>query len=130
MADPDADVQSWFKDLPYKTKRQLAGRIKEIAQDLADDLEEAAPELSGRLKRTVKVRRKRNDLDLEVTAGGEETTKEVRAGSGVTFDYALADEFGTVHQEAQPWFYPTWRARRDDVQQEIEDAVSDAISQA
>jgi len=128
VGSPDDALQGWFKALPYKVKRDLAGRMREIAQGLADDIEDAAPELSGRLKRTVKVRRKRKELEFEVTAGGDETTKELRAGSGVTYDYALASEFGTAHQEAQPWFYSTYRAREADIREEIEDAVNDAIS--
>jgi HK97 gp10 family phage protein len=130
MAAPDDDVQNWFAGLSYKVKRELAGQLKDIADALAADIKDAAPERSGALKSTVKVRRKRNDLDLEVTAGGDETTKEIRAGSGVSYDYALAREFGTTHEDAQPWFYPTYRARQNEIRQEIEDAVSDAISKA
>ncbi|MBR0695947.1 HK97-gp10 family putative phage morphogenesis protein [Bradyrhizobium lablabi] len=128
MAGPDDGVQSWFDGLSYKTKRQLVRDLKDIAEGLRQDIDSAAPEKSGKLKSTITVRRKRNDLDLEVVAGGDATTKELRAGSGVQYDYALASEFGTAHEPAQPWFYSTYRARREDVRQQIEDAVADAIS--
>jgi len=127
MASPDDQLQDWFSGLSYKTKRKLAGDLKDITGSAAVQIQAAAPELSGKLKGTVKVRRKRNDLDLEITAGGPETTKEIRAGSGVEYDYALAGEYGTVNEEAQPWFFPTWRQIQGDVRQEIEDAVNDAI---
>jgi HK97 gp10 family phage protein len=128
MADGDEDLQSWFGDLSFKVKRKLAGKIKEEADRLAAAIQDAAPVLSGKLRDSVKVRRKRNDLDLEVTAGGEDTTKEVTKGSGVDYDYALATEFGTTNEDAQPFFYPTYRSMQEDIRQNIADAVAEAIN--
>lgn len=128
MADPDDDVQSWFDDLSYKVKRELAKAIKDEADGLADAIKEAAPAKSGALRDSVKVRRKKNDLDLEVTAGGDTTTKKVRAGSGVDYDYARAVEFGTVNAEAEPFFYPTYRERAPQIRENIEAAVERAIN--
>jgi HK97 gp10 family phage protein len=128
MADGDEDLQSWFGDLSFKVKRKLAGKIKAEADRLAGAIQDAAPVLSGKLRDSVKVRRKRNDLDLEVTAGGEDTTREVTKGSGVDYDYALATEFGTTNEDAQPFFYPTWRARRKISARTSTDAVEEAIN--
>src|SRR5689334_1005097 len=107
--DPDDDVQGWFDDLPYKVKRQLAAAIKEQADGLAAAIKDAAPVRSGKLRDSVRVRRRRNELELEVTAGGDDTTKELRSGSGIEYDYALAAEFGTSKEEAEPFFFPTFR---------------------
>jgi HK97 gp10 family phage protein len=41
-----------------------------------------------------------------VRAGGSTTTKP---SAGGPYDYALAQEFGTVDQPAQPFFWPTYR---------------------
>lgn len=127
--DPDDEVQGWFDGLSYKLKRELAAKIKEQADDLASAIKEAAPVKTGALRDSVKVRRKRNDLDLEVTAGGDTTTKEVRKGGG-DYDYALATEYGTVNETAQPFFYNTARELMPDIQQNIEDAVADVLSKA
>lgn len=125
---PD-ELQSWFKQLPGKLQRELAGRIKEIADELAEEIRSAAPEgETGALKESVRVRRGRGTLELLVEAGGTFTTKEVRGGSGIPYDYALAQEFGTQWMPAHPFFYSTYRARREDVRRQIEDAVSDVIS--
>lgn len=122
---------------------------------LADEIKAAAPIKTGKLRDSVRVRRKRNDLDLEVTAGGDETTRmygrdtdyasdvvidgrsnkgiakrRKGEGRGVSFDYALAVEYGTVNQEAEPFFFATYRQRRDDIRQAIDEAVEHAISQA
>lgn len=130
MASPDDDVQSWFDGLSYKVKRELAGKIKDEADGLAAAIKSEAPRRTGALAESVQVRRTRNTLDFEVTAGGDDTTKEIRAGSGVNYDYALATEFGTVNQAAEPFFYPTYRERQDDIRQNIEDAVAAALSKA
>ena len=46
------------------------------ADRLATAIKEAAPVDTGKLRDSVKVRRRRNDLDLEVTAGGDATITE------------------------------------------------------
>jgi HK97 gp10 family phage protein len=130
VADPDAEVQSWFDGLSYKVKRQLAAAIKEQADGLAEAIKAAAPVRSGKLRDSVKVRRRKNELDLEVTAGGDDTIKELRQGAGVDYDYALATEYGTTKEAAEPFFYPTYHACEGDIRQAIEDAVDEAISKA
>lgn len=128
MSGPDDDVQRWFASLSYKVKRDLAQTIKDEADGLADAIKAAAPVKSGALRDSIKVRRKKNDLDLEVTAGGDATVKEVRTGSGVEYDYAMATEFGTSKEEAQPFFYPTYRERAPQIRENIEAAVEKAIN--
>jgi HK97 gp10 family phage protein len=153
MANPDDEVQGWFDSLPYKVKKELAGKIKEQADSLAVDIKAAAPRRTGALAESVKVRRQRDTLNFVVTAGGDATTKtygrntgyerevaigsgdtagiaKAKDGAGVSFDYALANEYGTVNEPAQPFFYNTFRARQPEIQQAMEDAVADAISKA
>ena len=125
MAD---DLQSWFRDMPYKLRRELAGRVRDIADDLADDIRAATPVKTGAMRDSVKVRRGRNELSLYVEAGGPATTKEVRKGSSAEYDYALATEFGTQKEPAKPFFYTTYNARKDDVAQQLQDAVADVVA--
>lgn len=130
MAEPDDDVQSWFDGLSYKLKRELAGKLKEQADDLAAAIKAEAPVATGALRDSVKVRRRRGELELEVTAGGETTSKEIRKGSGEEFDYALALEYGTVNEPAQPFFYNTARELMPDIQDNIAQAVADVLAKA
>lgn len=134
-------VEGWFRELPRKLQRELAGRVRTRVDRARDILADAAPVVKaenvrehvepGALKASVQVRRKRNELDLEITAGGAQTTREVRAGSGEAFDYAKADEFGTEHQPARPWFFSTWNAGLgEETRQGIEDDVADIVSRA
>jgi HK97 gp10 family phage protein len=66
-------------------------------------------------------------LEYAVQAGGDLTIKEVREGSGVDYDYALAFEFGTSRQPARPFFWSTYQARKDEIQQAIDEAANEVI---
>lgn len=61
-----------------------------------------------------------------VLAGGKATTK--RTANGV-FDYALAEEFGTVKETARPFFYSTVRmyqnSFRDGVRETFEQTIAE-----
>jgi hypothetical protein len=129
MADDDfRELDNWFRQLSYGMKRRLAAGLKDVAERVRDNIEAAAPKGStGKLKVSVRVRRRRNDLDLVVSAGGDLTTKEVRKGSGEDYDYALGIEFGNEHVAAQPFFYTTWRAMEAEVTAEIEAIVQDVL---
>lgn len=114
--------------MSFKVKRRLATVIKAEADKLAAAIKQKAPRKSGALANSVTVRRRKNDLDLEVTAGGDLTTKEIRKGSGESYDYARAVEFGSVSMPAEPFFFNTYREMAPDIRQNIEDAVQDAIN--
>lgn len=145
----DDEMQRYIADLPFKVKRELVTTIKSEADKLADAVKAAAPVATGALRDSVKVRRTRNDLTLFVTAGGEATTKyydratgyesevvidgrdnsgkaKQADGQGVGYDYAMAVEYGTQDESAQPFFYPTVRAMENEINQNIEAAVERA----
>lgn len=127
MAD---EVKSWFKQLPGKIQREMASDMRSIADELADLIRSAAPVKTGNLRESIKVIRGRKTLELFVVAGGDNTQKEARRGSGVVYDYALSQEFGTSRMPANPFFYSTYREHRDEFAKKIEDAVSRAIEKA
>lgn len=124
----DADLQRYFSDLPFKVKRRLATAIKAEADKLASAIKAKAPRASGNLAASVQVRRKKSETEIEVTAGGDLTTKEIRKGSGETYDYARAVEFGSMNAPAQAFFFNTYREMAPDIRQAIDDAVSDAFN--
>lgn len=128
MAD---ELQTWFRQMPYRLRRELAGRIKDIAENLADEIKAAAPVgETGHLRDSIRVRRGRKTLEFVVEAGGTDTTKDIRSGAGVEYDYARAIEFGTTKMPAHPFFYTTARARAADVRADIEQAVSEVLEKA
>ena len=94
----------------------------------ATAIKAAAPVRTGKLRDSVKIRRTKRDLTLEVTAGGDSTTHGERGPHGEA-DYALFEEYGTRHSRAQPFFYPTARAMQADINANIAKAVSDVLDQ-
>ncbi|SFJ24407.1 phage protein, HK97 gp10 family [Bradyrhizobium sp. Gha] len=87
---------------------------------------EQSPE-TGAMEASCTVAPGANDLEYIVQAGGDMTTKEVRDGSGQPYDYAEAFEFGTSHQPARPFFWPTYQANKDEIHQAIEDAIGEVL---
>lgn len=125
---PNDEFNRQISQLPFKLKRQLATAIAQEADRLATAIKAAAPVRTGALRDSVKVRRTKHDLTLEVTAGGDSTTHGERGPHGVG-DYALFQEYGTRKTPAQPFFYPTARAMQADINANIQKAVSDVLDQ-
>ncbi|UVO33796.1 hypothetical protein KUL72_19950 [Bradyrhizobium arachidis] len=129
MAD---DLESYLESLPDKLTEQLSDVIREQAFRLSDAQREAlraledSPE-TGALEASCTVAPGANELEYFVQAGGDMTTKEVRDGSGQPYDYAEGFEFGTSRQEARPFFWPTYNAMKDEIQEAISDAVSEVL---
>lgn len=126
---PDNELQRYFSDLPFKVKRRVATVIKAEADKLSTAIKAKAPRgATGNLAASVQVRRKKSETELEVIAGGDLTTKEIRKGSGETYDYARAIEFGSTASPAQPFFFNTYREMAPEIREAIDDAVSDAFN--
>lgn len=128
MRRPDADLQVFFDSLSAKVQEKLKRGLRVQAERVRDEIKRmAAVGDTGKLAESVRVEDGRNDLELVVMAGGELTTKELRSGSGVDYDYALAVEFGTSKMDPNPFFYSTWRVMEDDVTAELEKVVAEAL---
>ncbi len=82
---------------------------------------------SGNTVKSIKVIKTSTPGKVRVVAGGDLTTKEVRAGSGKSFDYVRAEEFGTVEHKAIPFFFNTYRARKRGIKQRIAAGLRKAI---
>lgn len=136
MADDNQELQDYLNGLPDKLREPLAAVIREQAALLSQAQQEAlkaleqSPDETGDLEASCVVVDGATDLEVLVQAGGSATTKDIREGSGVNYDYAEAFEFGTSHQPARPFFYPTYHAMRDDMQAAITDAVNEVLDNA
>lgn len=128
MTDPSAELRAWLKSAPFELKRGLVGEIKTQADRLAAAIKDAAPVDSGATRDSIKVRRTRDSLKLHVVAGGDTTTRELRVGSGVPYDYVRALEFGTTKMAAHPFFYNTARKLEPEINRAIKDAVAKQIA--
>lgn len=65
-----------------------------------------------------------------VMAGGPLTTKEIAHPHGAqhSYDYAIATEFGTSKEPAEPFFWPTVRARWPRLMARAEQLVSSRVA--
>lgn len=95
--------------------------IQGEAQTLAAAMRQKANEhrKSGKTVASIEVHATDRPGRVRITAGGDLTTKEVRGGSGVAYDYTRAEEFGTVDTDAVPFFYNTYRARKRGIKQRV-----------
>ncbi len=127
-----SELQRYLESLPDKVEQSVSQVLVEQAQELSDAQRAALrsllqpPEETGHLEESLAVE-VRGPLDVHVVAGGDSTTGDIREGSGVDYDHALAFEFGNSHQPARPFFYNTYRAKRDGINEAISDAINEAI---
>jgi hypothetical protein len=130
MAD---DLETYLASLPDKLTEHLSDVLREQAFRLSDAQRAALRSLeqtheTGALEASCTVAPGDNPLEYFVEAGGDMTTTTIREGSGEPYDYALGFEFGTSRQPARPFFFNTYEAMRDDIQQAIDDAVSEVLN--
>jgi HK97 gp10 family phage protein len=132
MSDTD-ELDAYLDGLPDRIRAELSGVVHEQAVMLSDAQRaalqglEQEPAETGNLEASCTVVPGADDLEWVVQAGGELTTKEVREGSGVAYDYAEAFEFGSSRQHARPFFWPTYREKREQIKQAIAAGVEKVL---
>ncbi len=123
MAD---DLDAYLNALSDQITEQLSDVLREQAERLSAAQRQAlqsleqSPEETGDLEESCTVVPGENDLEFIVQAGGDLTTKD-------GYDHALSFEFGSSHQPARPFFYSTYNAMKDDMQDAINEAVSEIL---
>lgn len=98
------------------------------AEELVGNIQRAIPHsVTGHLRESVRKKDVSTDTkpSVLVLAGGSKTTK--RTAAGEAFDYALAEEFGTVKQAPRPFFYSTVRAYKSASAAGLRETLDEAI---
>ncbi len=121
MANLPKKVAEELQDAPFSEGERLADTMRKVVPQGIDHRRE--------LLESIRVEEGRKPLQVFVKAGGPLTTKEVRKGSGVSYDYALANEFGTQKMRAQPFFWPTYRLMKKRIRAAIAKKARKAIEQ-
>jgi HK97 gp10 family phage protein len=111
------------EELKQEVHREAVAELNRQAQELAKTISNVAPVYQGRsepgvtpgaLKGSVRVIADRSrDTVVRVVAGGQLTIRP--AVSSKPYDYARADEFGTVKMRAKPFFFPTYRLMKSKI---------------
>jgi HK97 gp10 family phage protein len=67
---------------------------------------------TSRLANSIRKQPGKTPTIVRVLAGGVSTTQPATSSGRPAYDYARAVEFGTQHNSAQPFFFPTFRLMR------------------
>jgi hypothetical protein len=100
--------------LPQPVKRRVHAQLEANSKELVEMQQRVVAKDEGDLAASIKYEDISDEgrIAFRVTAGGPTTTREVRAGSGKSYDYANAVEHGTSDTKAKPFFFPSYRAKR------------------
>jgi len=101
-----------FRKLTQNLKAEVhQGAIEELnaqGDSLVSLIESVAPVGdTGDLEHSVRKIPGSKDTQIRIVAGGQATIRP--SISSKPYDYARADEFGTVHMPAEPFFFPSYR---------------------
>jgi HK97 gp10 family phage protein len=120
-----------MKSIPKAVRQALKVQNAKNAAELVETIRGFAPG-DGPLQASVKNHDVTDStrISQRIEAGGEATTKPVRDGQSATYDYALAQEFGTVNMPAHPFFWPAWRLKRRRFKSRMTRAAKKAIAGA
>lgn len=116
---------NWWTNIAGSLEDISRAEMTRQAEQMVAEMRSKTHDVSGNLDRSIRVvqrRTKRGRPAVQIKAGGPLTTTP----SG--YDYARAEEFGTVKESARPFFYATVRARRAAANAAIKKAIMEALT--
>lgn len=116
--------------IPKAARVEIAKALDASAAEMVASAKHLAPDDDGDLQSSIRWSQGETPLARVIEAGGPTTTRPVREGQSATYDYALAQEFGTEKMPAQPFFYPAYRIIRKRIVGRVRRAVSKAARTA
>lgn len=116
--------------IPASVRAAVQPALNTSADELVGTMKRLAPVEDGALQGSIKAQPGTHELAREVVAGGEVTTRPVRNGADAEYDYALAQELGTVDMPANPFFFPAFRLLRKRLNNRIKRAIRTAVRDA
>lgn len=142
-------LQRRLAAVPKEIRKAVRPIVDKSADDMVTMARRFAPRADGVLEASIKNEPGAHELERLVVAGGETTTvaytgrgnyrREVTIGqgsnrgiskggnAGVSYDYALAQEYGTQDHPPQPFFWPAYRLMRKTIRSRIRRAVGKAV---
>jgi HK97 gp10 family phage protein len=102
--------------------RKLIDAIEKEANDLAEAMRRRVHVKRGELRDSIRVESGKSPFVLWVKAGGSATTNN-------GYDYAMATEFGTHKEHAQPFFWNTYRARAQAIKARLDAVIMESIAE-
>lgn len=119
-----------FQRMPEAVKRRAQADIMLAGREINMLQRTLAPVDSGDLRASIRTEAYSAPyVGAFVRAGGPLTTKAARAGQG-TYDYALAQELGTIDADPTPFFYTAVRAKKTATKRRIRAGIKKGIKEA
>lgn len=105
-----------------------SARSQSIAGEMVDGMRARVEVRSGSVRDSIR-QEQNEDGTVMVRAGGTpETTRPTKAGT--TYDAAVILEHGTIHQPAEPFFWPEVEAARERHGPEVIQAAEEAAGES
>jgi len=119
------DMQSLAAQMKRNMRNEIAAQAAELVGNIQLAIEH---NVTYRLRDSVRTKDVSTDTkpSVLVLAGGPRTTKYSAAGP---FDYALAEEFGTVKETARPFFYSTVRMYKNGFREGVRETFEQTIAE-
>lgn len=124
------DLRKTLNAMPKYVRDEIDKKVRKGADELVKEMKAKAPVKTGALRDSIRVEPGKQPLIYVVKAGGEATTKPVRAGVNATYDYSLALEFGAFGTPQQAYFWPSYRGLSKRVKRRIDRELSKQIKEA
>jgi len=119
-----------FMRMPEAVKRRAQADIMLAGREINMLQRTLVPVDSGALRESIRTEAYNAPyVGAFVRAGGPKTTKAARAGHG-SYDYALAQELGTIDIDATPFFYVSVRAKKSATKRRIRAGIKKGIKEA
>ncbi|MHA6692041.1 HK97-gp10 family putative phage morphogenesis protein [Devosia sp. A449] len=119
-----------MKAIPAGVRAAVKPALDQSAAELVGTMKRIAPHEDGDLQGSIEAQAGKHELARQVVAGGEATTVPVRDGADAEYDYALAQELGTVDMPANPFFFPAFRLLRKRLNNRIRRSIRKAVKDA
>lgn len=118
-----------MKDFVNKVGKSFHQEVMDQAAEVVQNIKGAAPVETGTLRDSVHFVDVSTDTRVSalVFGGGKRTTKT--SGHGITYDYAIATEFGTVKEAAEPFFYNTYRFYIQGGLEQFRETLADSVEE-
>jgi HK97 gp10 family phage protein len=124
-----AELEAALAELPKATGKNVLKRVlMAAAAPIEAEAAAAAPHFTGRLRRDVATgtRLTRRQAGLARKLG----RSEVEVHVGVKDPAGIQNEFGNIHQRAQPFLRPAWDANKDGALQTIASQLGEEIEKS
>lgn len=99
--------QAWVDRLPKAINTEMREAVEKAAESVAAGQRRIVPVDKGDLRRSITVEMDERALRATVSAGGKDAY------------YGTFQEYGTREQPAQPFFWPVWRSRKQEIKRSL-----------